>query len=206
MAPVNDQPFLNYVLRYLGRNEIKRIILATSYLHEKIEDYYGNRYEGMALEYSIEKEPLGTGGGLRQAFDQANSKNILVINGDTFFDADLAKMRSLHLESNADFTLALKAMQDIWRYGVVKTDASRVISFAEKARVAAGDINAGVYLARKDLFDRFDLPARFSLEEDFLKKFTKDLNIQAYISDAYFIDIGIPEDYERAQTEMRKYE
>ena len=95
---------------YLGRNEIKRVILATSYLHEKIEEYYGNRYEAMDLEYSIEKEPLGTGGGLKQALDHATSKDTLVINGDTFFDADLAKMRSLHLQSNADFTLALKPM------------------------------------------------------------------------------------------------
>ncbi len=206
MAAVNNKPFLNYILNYLSRNNVTKAIFATGHLHQKIEDYYGLSYNELELDYSIETEKLGTGGCIKQAFSKATSDNILILNGDSFFDVSIHDILTVHKDERADLTLALKPMHNISRYGIVKIDRTKVISFEEKKKVAFGYINAGVYLAQIDLFDGFDLPERFSIEEDFLKKFTSRLNIHACVSDGYFIDIGIPEDYEKAQIDMMKYE
>jgi D-glycero-alpha-D-manno-heptose 1-phosphate guanylyltransferase len=206
LAPVNGRPFLNFVLSYLRRSGLRRVILATSYMHEEFEKRYGKEYKGLELDYSVEQEPLGTGGGLRQAIASVTSQNVLIINGDTFFAADIDELLAMHSNTDADLTIGLKPMRNISRYGIVKTEGSRVVSFEEKKEVAVGNINAGVYVAKRDLFDAFELPKKFSIEEDFLRKYTTQLNIHAHISEAYFIDIGIPADYQRAQTEMRKYE
>ena len=206
LAPVNGRPFLNYTFRYLLRNQIAKAILATGHLHHKIEEAYGKRYKGLDLDYSVERQPLGTGGCIRRAFDRVSSDDILIINGDTFFNVQVDGMLTQHETTNAVLTIALKPMQNISRYGIVRTESTRVISFEEKKKVDAGQINGGVYLARRQLFDGFELPKRFSFEEDFLKKFTSRLMMHAYVSDAYFIDIGVPEDYQRAQSEMREYE
>ena len=183
-----------------------RVVRFPAPVHEEFEKRYGHEYKGLELDYSIEKEPLGTGGGLRQAFEQVASENILIINGDTFFAADIGELLATHTKTGADLTIALKPMRNISRYGIVKTEGSRVVSFEEKKKVEGGNINAGVYLAKRDLFATFELPKKFSIEEDFLKKYTTSLKIHAYISEAYFIDIGIPADYQRAQSEMRQYE
>jgi D-glycero-alpha-D-manno-heptose 1-phosphate guanylyltransferase len=206
MALLNNQPFLNYIFNYLNKNNIRKAILATGYLHDKIRDYYGNSYKDIKIEYSVESKPLGTGGAIKKALGKACSENVLIMNGDTFFDVNIAEMMVVHQSNHADLTMALKPMNNILRYGIVKIDNSRVISFEEKKKKDHGYINGGVYLAKKNLFDRFDLPDKFSFEEDFLKKFTLKLEIHAFISDTYFIDIGLPEDYQKAQKELRSHE
>lgn len=206
MAPVNGRPFLTYILTYLHRSKTGHVILATGYLHHKIEEYYRDNFRGIPLSYSVEAEPLGTGGALKVAFKKATSEDVLVMNGDTFFDVSLKEIREVHRENSADLTIALKPMHDISRYGAVQFAGTRITSFKEKQRMEFGYINGGIYLAKKNLFETFDLPNKFSFEEDFLKKFTADLNMQAFISDSYFIDIGVPEDYQRAQKEMQAYE
>lgn len=202
MAPINGEPFLTYLFRYLEKQNIGRAVLATGYLHEKIESYYRTAFGSLRLFYSIEHQPLGTGGSIRQAFAEANTKHVFVLNGDTFFDVDLPAMRRCHFELGADLTIALKPMKNISRYGVVKFEGTRVTRFEEKKAVDFGHINGGVYLAKKSLFDHYDLPEKFSLEENFLKEHSGKLQIHAFLSDTYFIDIGIPEDYQRAQEEL----
>jgi len=206
MAEINGQPFLNYLFNYLSWNNVNRVVLATGYLHEKIEAYYGSAYKKIKIEYSKEEAPLGTGGAIKFALTRMAAEGVLILNGDTFFDININALTAMHKKSNADLTMALKAMRHISRYGIVKTQGTRVVQFEEKKQVEEGFINAGFYLARKNLFGRFDLPDTFSLEEDFLKKHVASLEIHAYTSDAYFIDIGVPEDYQRAQTELREYE
>jgi len=206
MAPVNGRPFLSYLLDYLNEGPVTRCVLATGHLHEKIATHYGGHYKDLEIVYSEEIEPLGTGGGLKQAFQQAAGREVFVLNGDTFFDVDLLKLSQVHSEHGADLTIALKPMVDISRYGVVKVEASRVKCFEEKKEAAEGFINGGVYLTRRSLFEGFDLPEKFSFEEIFLKQVVTKINVQAYFSDTYFIDIGIPEDYERAQRELPRHE
>jgi D-glycero-alpha-D-manno-heptose 1-phosphate guanylyltransferase len=206
MAEINRQPFLNYLLNYLAVHSIKRVLLATGYLHEFIANYYGDRYKHLHIDYSIEEQPLGTGGAIKQAMSKIEGEQVLILNGDTFFDINTDTLSLHHKEHEADITIALKAMRHISRYGIVKVKGTRIVSFEEKQEVEEGFINAGVYVAKKTLFQSIELPDKFSFEEDVLKKFTSELNMHAYISDAYFIDIGIPEDYQRAQTEMLEYE
>ncbi len=203
MAPVNGKPFLTYLLYYLAAYRVDRCILATSYLHEKIEEHYGQQFLEMEIVYSVEEEPLGTGGGLRQAFSLCRTPQVLVLNGDTFFDVALDALARAHSASSADLTIALKPMSDIDRYGVVRVEDGRIARFEEKQRVASGLINGGVYLAKQSLFEAAELPEKFSFEEDFLKPNVGWLNVQAFISDSYFIDIGIPLDYKRAQHELK---
>jgi len=206
MAEINRQPFLSYLLNYLISHQVTRVVLATGYLHEQIEKFYGNQYKRLHIDYSIEGQPLGTGGAIKQALTKAAAEHVLILNGDTFFDINPDALFSLHHKNGADITIGLKAMRHISRYGIVKIQGSKIICFEEKQAVDEGYINAGVYLVRVSVFDALNLPEKFSFEEDFLKKFTDQLNMHAYVSDAYFIDIGIPEDYQRAQTELTEYE
>jgi len=206
MASVNNQPFLNYLLNFLSKNNIKNVILATGYLHHKLEAYYRTSYKNIKIDYSVENKLLGTGGAIKKAFGKVSLEDVLIMNGDSFFEVNIGEMFIMHKNSTSDLTMALKPMYNISRYGSVKIDNTKVISFEEKKKQKFGYINGGVYLANKFLFDKFELPDKFSFEEDFLKRFTSKLEIYAFISDTYFIDMGIPEDYEKAQNEMMNYE
>jgi D-glycero-alpha-D-manno-heptose 1-phosphate guanylyltransferase len=206
MAEINNQPFLNYLLDYLNNHHVRRVVLATGYLHDYIEKYYGDKFKSLQIDYSVEEEPLGTGGAIKQALTKIAAEQVLILNGDTFFAINLELLMEHHKSHHADITIALKAMRNISRYGIVRVQSHRIISFEEKKKVEEGYINAGVYAANQSLFAAIDLPDKFSFEEDFLKKYIAELNMHAYVSDAYFIDIGVPEDYQRAQTELSEYE
>ncbi len=202
MAPVKNRPFLSYVIDHLIKNRINKIILATGYKHEVIESYFGKNYDSVELQYSVETEPLGTGGAIKKALNAVDDDHFCVINGDTLFKADISSMHKLHSETDADITISLKPMKNFDRYGAVDVNGYNVVGFHEKRHRDEGLINCGSYIIRKDIFSRFELPASFSFEKEMLEKHCSSLNIVAYISDEYFIDIGIPEDYLKAQKEL----
>lgn len=202
MAPIGDRPFLSVLLAYLMEQGVSRVILSTGYRHEVIEDYYGSSFGTVELLYSRELEPLGTGGAVMQAMSLANQEEVFVVNGDTFFPVDLRRLALFHHDWGSELTLALKEMRGFDRYGTVETENGRVTEFREKAYVETGSINGGVYLMDRTVFNRFPLSERFSLETDFMQKYVHELQIYGLPYDAYFIDIGIPEDYLRAQSEL----
>jgi D-glycero-alpha-D-manno-heptose 1-phosphate guanylyltransferase len=202
MAPVQGKPFLEYLLEYLNTAGIGRVILSVGYKYEVIEEYFGDRYKDVSLAYSIEDSPLGTGGAIKKSFEMAESEELLILNGDTFFKVSLNEFYQHHKECDAHMTLSLKPMRDFERYGTVETRDGRIVRFIEKQYRESGDINAGVYFAKKGLFDGFNLSEAFSFETDFLEKYLDTLMVYSYGEDSYFIDIGIPEDYERAQKEL----
>lgn len=192
MASVGDKPFLAFVLEYLKKQNIKRVILAVSYKYEVIQQYFGDEFLGMEIVYSIEKIPLGTGGAIKQALEFA-SRDCYVLNGDTFFEIPLEEMKL----GKSKICIALKRMYDFDRYGAVEIDKNGFVeSFEEKKFIKEGYINGGTYLVAKDIFDKFILEDKFSFEE-FLQENYKTLRIKTKVFDHYFIDIGIPEDYER---------
>ncbi|WP_134044204.1 D-glycero-D-manno-heptose 1-phosphate guanosyltransferase [Helicobacter pullorum] len=192
MAPVGDKPFLAFVLEYLKKQNIKRVILAVSYKYEVIQQYFGDEFLGMEIVYSIEKIPLGTGGAIKQALEFA-SRDCYVLNGDTFFEIPLEEMKL----GKSKICIALKRMYDFDRYGAVEIDKNGFVeSFEEKKFIKEGYINGGTYLVAKDIFDKFVLEDKFSFEK-FLQENYKTLRIKTKVFDHYFIDIGIPEDYER---------
>ncbi len=203
MAPINDVPFLQILLDDLLVKGITTFYLAVGHQHEVIVDYFGTNYMGCKIHYIIEDEPLGTGGAIKQALTELNSENVFILNGDTFFDVDLEAMYQLHTNKNANVTIALKPLHNFDRYGQVMMNLDgRITNFSEKQFCEQGLINGGVYLLQTNLFDGLDFPQQFSIEQDYFVSYCPEKIFYGYVSDGYFIDIGIPEDYQRAQEEL----
>jgi D-glycero-alpha-D-manno-heptose 1-phosphate guanylyltransferase len=202
MAPVAGKPFLQYILDYLSAQGMQRCILAVGHLRHTIMEHFGSEYNGLQLVYSEEIEPLGTGGGIKQACEMLQGNNAFVLNGDTFFDVDLAALYNHHTKTGAQLTLALKTMYDFDRYGTVELNEEGIITgFLEKQHLAQGLINGGVYCLNTSVFGQH-LPKVFSFEKEVLEVQYRQGRIAGIEFDGYFIDIGIPEDYAKAQVDF----
>ena len=201
MAPVNGRPFLQILIERLRKQGNGRIILSTGYLSEVIEAWVRERYPDPQISIIREESPLGTGGAIRAAITLSDAENVLICNGDTLFDIDVAALFSFHSSMNADCTVALKPMRNFERYGRVELgEDGWVKAFQEKEPCEEGLINGGVYVIRREAMLLMDLPEKFSFEEGFLTKH----RIAGMVQDAYFIDIGIPEDFARVQKEINR--
>jgi D-glycero-alpha-D-manno-heptose 1-phosphate guanylyltransferase len=201
MAPVAGKPFLEQVLKSLPAQHIAKVILAVGYTYEKIEEYYGSVYNTIPLEYSIETEPLGTGGGIGRALRKCTSEYILILNGDTSFDVNLEELIYVHQTEQALLTLALKQMDSPDRYGTVLLEKNTIVRFQEKQTgLSTGLINGGVYIASKALISELPQIEKYSFESEILEGKVTSGRLKGYISKGLFIDIGIPADYERAQS------
>lgn len=200
MAPVNDRPFLEYLLTYLDRWSVSRVIMAVGYKHKVIEKYFGNHYKDMEIVYSVEDEPLGTGGAVKKALESVKGQDVYVVNGDTYFDANLWKLANFHKAKEVDVCIALRKMGDTSRFGTVKIDQdNRIIEFIEKGtQTGMGFINGGTYIINSKTFLDLKLPNKFSLEIDYFEKYYKKQRIFGVRCYSFFLDIGIPEDYEEA--------
>ena len=205
MAPVNGKPFLTHVLTYLKKYGIHHVVLSVGHLHEVIEDYFGKEWEGLMISYAIENEPLGTGGAIKFAFEKIIGNEAVVLNGDTLFDVNLNEFYDFHTKNKAEISLALRGVDDVARYGTVQTNsANKIISFTEKgALMGTGNINGGIYLINKQVFKKFSIfTEKFSMENDVFEKYYNTLPLFGFPFEGYFIDIGIPEDYQRANKEL----
>jgi D-glycero-alpha-D-manno-heptose 1-phosphate guanylyltransferase len=203
MAPVNGKPFLSYIIDYLQKQGVEKYILSVGYKSESIIEYLNAEWPMLNVEYSHEETPLGTGGAIKRACAKVSGKNVLIVNGDTMFCVDLNKLSSFHAQHEADCTLSLKPMKEFDRYGAVELDNNDSIrSFKEKHFYKEGLINGGVYGLNAERFIKEDLPEVFSFEKDYLEKYLTKRKIFGVVQDEYFIDIGIPEDYNRAQKEL----
>lgn len=204
MAPVNGRPFLGYLFDYLERQQCTRVILSLGYKHKIITDWVEEQDVLFEIDCAIEQEPLGTGGGILAAMSIAETEDVAILNGDTMFDVHLAELKRFHKSNNAEATLALKKMHSFDRYGIVNTDAKGIITaFEEKQFCEEGLINGGAYFINTDAFMKRELPDKFSFEKDYLEKFCGQRQFYGYISDSYFIDIGIPADYDKAQLDFK---
>lgn len=208
MAPVAGKPFLHYVIDYLEKNGIEHFVISLGYLHKMIEEYLSDNYSHLNYTISLENEPLGTGGAIKLACEKCLEKNVLICNGDTLYKADISALSKLHEEMNAACTLSLKPMHYFDRYGVVELNTDHSVkSFKEKQSYTTGLINGGFYALNREEFLKENLPEKFSFEKDYLEKNVKNKDhekpkLYGIIQDKYFIDIGIPEDYARAQSEL----
>lgn len=204
MASVAGRPFIEFILDYLIDSGIQKFVFSVGYKSEFFISYFGEKYKKCTVEYSVEESPLGTGGGIRKAIKKISTKEVLVLNADSIFKIDIAQFYKQHKKTNADLSIALKKLDDVSRYGSVEIDEDmRVTAFTEKNAVTgSGHINGGVYIFKKDFFELIDLGEKFSLEKDCLEKECMNLKIGGFPSNAYFRDIGIPEDYEKACKEL----
>lgn len=202
MAPVNGRPFLEYLLNYLTVNKITKVILAAGYGSEVLKKHFGNSFRGISLVWSDEEEPLGTGGAILQASAHAESDSVFILNGDTLFDVPLEDMAVEAGNNFSSICLALKPMINFDRYGSVKMENGIITGFEEKKFCSEGLINGGVYLLSRNWLIKRAPGRKFSFESDILEKYVSQKEMKAFICDKYFIDIGIPADFKRAQTEI----
>lgn len=203
LAPINNIPFLTYIIRFLKRERIKHIVLSVGYKWEMIKEIYGNSFEGIDISYAVEKTPLGTGGGIALALKETKQEDILILNGDSFIDFDLNDFYLFHKKENSRLSFVLKEMKDFERYGSVEVNGNKIIEFKEKKFINQGLINTGAYIAKRNIFNGLNLPERFSFEQDYLEKKVSEGYFYGYKTNGYFIDIGIPEDYNKAQIDFK---
>ncbi len=204
MAPVAGRPFLAFIISYLQKQGVEQFIFSLGFKHEVITEFLKNEYASLHYSTVIEKEPLGTGGAIMLACHAVKGQHTLIVNGDTLYDIDLQQLSGFHQQKNSSCSIALKPMKNFSRYGSVETDQDDHITvFNEKKFCSKGLINGGIYALKKDSLAEKDFPPVFSFEKEFLEKNTGSGRLFGMSFDNYFIDIGIPEDYKRAQTELK---
>ncbi len=207
MALINNRPFLEYQFDYLISQGIEIAVLSVGYKHEIIRNHFGGKYKSLTLKYALEKEPLGTGGGILKAMPFVEGDHVFIVNGDTLFKPNLKELYTVHQNKKADITIALRIVKEAQRYGIVSMNESeRVIAFLEKnPQAGVGYINAGIYLMPTNIIQSKIQQEKFSLEKDFFENYIEDLKIYGFPTESYFIDIGVPEDYKKAQHEFKEF-
>lgn len=201
MAPIAGRPFLELLLGRLAGQGFSRTVLAVGYLGDVIVRHFGDEFQGMELCYRFEEQPLGTGGAVRLALERCTDDHAFVFNGDTFLDLRAAEVEALW-QTHREPVIVARAVADVARYGRLETAGPHVVGFTEKGAPGAGLINAGCYVLPRQALDRRAPGVPFSLEQDYFHAAVKNSPVRVFVSDGYFIDIGVPEDYARAQHEL----
>jgi NDP-sugar pyrophosphorylase family protein len=202
MAKINDKPFLDILIDYVASFGFKRFILCIGYRGNVIEEYFEKNKKGtLEILFSREKEPLGTGGAIKNAESLIKSSPFLVMNGDSFCELDLPKFIRFHKEKRSLASITLSEVSDENNdYGaVILGDSDKIIGFQEKKDLKYPQklVNAGVYLFQIDIFSKMPSTINFSLEYDFFPKMVNE-EFYGYKIKAAFIDIGTPQRYKKA--------
>lgn len=198
MAPIAGRPFLEILLGSLARKGFSRVVLSLGFMAEKISEHFGARFAGMDIAYVVEETPLGTGGAIRLALDACTQDHVFVFNGDTYLDLEVRSLER-HWQAKRHPIVVGRQVPDTSRYGRLAVDGECITSFAEKGIAGAGLINAGCYVLATDALARFPLNQPFSIETDYMVPEVTSATVELFVTEGMFIDIGIPEDYERAQ-------
>lgn len=200
LAPVAGRPFLAWLLDRLAEAGMHHVVLAAGYLAERVVDAIGREWRGMQVDYSIETAPLGTGGAVRQACGMLRGEATHVLNGDTFLRYDMHALEQATRQAGADLGMALARVDDVARYGAVVREGVRIDGFMEKGESGAGYVNAGSYYLTPAAIRSLPAESSFSFETRVLAPLTTAGRVCGFDATSGFIDIGVPEDYRRAQT------
>ena len=202
LASIGDRTFLELILHQLRRHGFERVILAVGYQRDLIRSHLGDRAYGLTLEYSIELIPLGTGGALRNAIDLISSDSMLIMNGDSYTDADLSAFANDFHAAKADMCVLVVPADGRVDCGLVSVDSSnRVLGFKEK-QTSTGNfhVNAGIYMAAKRVLQHVPPGVRVSLEEELFPRWLAEGRyLRAFSHPGKCVDIGTPERYQIAQ-------
>jgi phosphoheptose isomerase/UTP-glucose-1-phosphate uridylyltransferase len=205
LAEVDGRPFLEWLVLMLEAAGVRRIVLATGYMGEVIEQAMGDgRRFGLELTYSREPEPLGTAGALRLAADYMSSSPVLVLNGDSYCRFELGRMLTLHRDRHATATMWLQREADAGRFGSVELDRDgRIVRFLEKAGDNAGLISCGVYLVERAVIERIPTGRAVSLERDVFPGLAGH-DLYGVVGNGTFLDIGTPQALAKADNLLHK--
>jgi D-glycero-alpha-D-manno-heptose 1-phosphate guanylyltransferase len=204
LAPVAGHPFLHYLLTYLQQQGIQRFVFSLGYRADIVQQYVQQEWPQLQSVFVTEASPLGTGGAIQAACAHTQYPQVLVANGDTIFKISVGPLVTLHQSTGAACTLSLKPLAEGGRYGSVTLgDTGRIEGFAEKKGHGPALINGGVYVLTVASFLQMPLQAPFSFEKDYLEAYCQKETFYGQEQDAYFIDIGIPADFERAGRELQ---
>ena len=199
MAPVAGRPFLAWLLDRLAAQGMRRCILATGYMADQIQREIGTHWLGMEIVHSVETTPLGTGGAIREAANLLQGECAHVLNGDTWLAYSPAALEQATTLAGAVIGIALAHVDDVGRYGAVETHDGIVAGFREKGGIGDGWINAGCYFLSAPAIAALPDVQAFSFESEVLLPMAAAGNVAAWTDTRDFIDIGVPEDYRRAQ-------
>ncbi len=206
LAEVNEKPFLYWLIKHLQKKGVENFVFSLGYLHNQVELFLQKEFSTLQYKCVVEDEPLGTGGAIKKCIPKIVEENFLVVNGDTFFDFNLQNLNEFFSKTNSDCTIALTPMENFDRYGSVAIDEfNNIYQFNEKKYCKKGFISTGILILKKSTFlnSTKKLPQNFSYEKDFLEPNISKLKVTGYISNGYFVDIGIPEDYYKANNELK---
>ncbi len=206
MAPIAGRPFLEHQLLHLKANGFTEAVLLVGYLSDMIVDHFGDGSSlGLKVIYSKEDRPLGTGGALKNA-EHLLEDSFLLLNGDTFLDADYRDLVRFHFDKAAIATIALVDAGDKSRYGSVALRKDGGIeAFSEKKEAGPGLINGGVYVVNKDILSFIPPGRQVSLEGEVIPKLVgAGKPVFGLVIEGYFVDIGTPESYRSADLHFRR--
>lgn len=201
MAPVAGRPFLEILLSMLASKGFNRVVLSLGFMSEKIINHFHHSYQSIELVYEVEDQPLGTGGALRAALQHCRADHVFIFNGDTYLDLEIDELERQWQKTNNPI-IVVREIADTARYGRVDINEGRIQGFLEKGMDGVGLINAGCYVLPKNILNEFDVGRIFSLENDFFAKQFQYIHFDSFLTQGQFIDIGIPSDYELAQTQL----
>lgn len=206
MALIGDKPFMEYVVHELSLHGITNIIFAVGYKGSMVEEYFkdGSGF-GVSVSYAYEEELLGTAGAIKNAGQYVTDDQFFVLNADTFYQMDYGRLAKVMEEGSLDMALVLREVPDISRYGAAVLENGRLTGFNEKSEEKRpGTINGGVYLMKRELLSR--IPAgKVSLEQEMIPEWMKaGAALGGIVNDGYFIDIGVPEDYYKFQSDVQR--
>ncbi len=202
LALIQGVPFLSLLMRHLGKTGlVSKAVVAVGYQAKAIVDFFSESPLSLPVEFSYEEQLVGTGGAVQKALEKTNSESVLVLNGDSYIDFSLASFFETHQSLNRDATLVYTSVPDAARFGKLDIDekAKTILAFKEKSSSPGpGFINAGVYLFRRSLFEKYSLPEAFSLERELFPQLVL-AGMGAFYAPGAFIDIGTPDSYQEAQ-------
>jgi D-glycero-alpha-D-manno-heptose 1-phosphate guanylyltransferase len=206
LAPVAGKPFLHWLTQYLLQQGITKFIFSVGYKKEFIIDWAKQELQSHEYVFCEEDEPLGTGGAIKRALSFCKTNHVFATNGDTYFHIDPVMLYNFHVQHKALCSLGLKEMDNYDRYGTVVLNNNNLITqFLEKQFTKKGFINGGFYIIDKEQFSSIDFAEKFSFEKDFLELHLISNKLYGQKQNGYFIDIGIPEDFEKANEYFKQF-
>jgi NDP-sugar pyrophosphorylase family protein len=205
LLPLVDRPILDHVLDHLVAHGVHEVIMSSPYLEDTFHPFIEARHGDPQITWVTETEPLGTGGAIVSVLDRVGDEPFFALNGDILTDLDLTAMVAAHRERRAAVTIAIHHVVDARAFGLVSSDAGgRITEFREKpTELVPGDINAGTYVLDPDALAPWPAGVYHWIEGEIFPTLIGDgAAVFAFASDAYWLDMGTPEQYLRAHADL----